>query len=125
MKIILVAFLAIVLLSSLSANTAPVALAESTTDSSNDSNMPPMAILEINGTSQDARVGSYCWANEAVEACQDSVGIPTALMPIVATSPVSVRLGIATKQLPDELSASVFVASKADEFEVEAGDHHI
>ena len=123
-KIIIASFLGTVLLSSMNACVSPTAI------SIEDTKEPPLATLEINGKSQDARVGSYCWStkdelDEPVEACQDSVGVPTVFAPLVASSPVTAQLHFAMKEPPDQISASVFVASKAYEFEVPVGDLHI
>lgn len=127
MKIIIDSFLWIMLTSSMSACATSSALAEPAAIDISDSREPPLATLEINGITQEARIGSYCWltqtdAGEPVEACQDSVAVATPHTPLESSSPVTAQLRFAVKQPPDQISASVFVASDDDGFDVNTGE---
>lgn len=81
---------------------------------------PPPATLEINGSVQNAGIGTNCWSiqtnpNGPVEACIDTIGIPTALTPIVSESPFTAQLHFLTNRQPQQVAASVSAVSSEHE----------
>ncbi len=59
--------------------------------------IPRPMVLEINGQTQAAAIGSYCWAKERQgqslrQECADTIGLPTPRDPLRISSPVSARL---------------------------------
>lgn len=75
--------------------------------------VPPPAILEVEGTSQQAGIGSYCWSEslgeeEGVGICADMLGIPTAPEPLVVQSPVAAKLHLPVAEKPSHLRVVVF-----------------
>ncbi len=90
--------------------------------------VPESAVLEIDGLSQLAMIGSYCWeyideAGEKVNSCLDSVGIPTQKEPLIANTPFTLLLLLPTNDPPAQLSLSVFPASNNNELEVDTNHH--
>jgi hypothetical protein len=81
---------------------------------------PPPASLEIDGVTQTAGVGTYCWSGqtasgETVNACADMIGIPTDPDPLISSSPVTARLSLPLAESPSQLSLSAFQVSSAHE----------
>ena len=81
---------------------------------------PPPATLEIDGSTQTAGVGTYCWngltaSGETVNACADMIGIPTEHDPLISSSPVTARLNLPLAEAPSQLSLSAFQVSSAHE----------
>lgn len=81
---------------------------------------PPPASLEIDGATQTAGVGTYCWSGltasgETVNVCADKIGIPTDRNPLSSSSPVTARLSLPLAESPSQLSLSAFQVSSAHE----------
>jgi len=77
--------------------------------------IPPSAKLTINGTTQTSGVGTYCWNfktgnEESVDACADKIGIPTAIDPLKASSPVKGQLTLPLSDPPSQLVLTAFHA---------------
>lgn len=83
---------------------------------------PPPASLEIDGVTQTAGVGTYCWTSATTGMCVDKIGLPTVKDPLVATSPVKARLTLPLADAPTQLALSVFPASEGNEVKVDGGD---
>ncbi|MBK9925579.1 MAG: hypothetical protein IPP66_09835 [Anaerolineales bacterium] len=91
---------------------------------------PPPAMLTINGTTQTAGIGTYCWkaatssANSA-EVCVDMVGVPTATEPLKSSLPFSGTLTLPLNDPPTQLVLTVFPASDANEIQLpnDAGNY--
>jgi len=76
---------------------------------------PPPATLTINSITQTSGIGTYCWnfktANgESVDACADKIGIPTAIDPLNASSPVKGQLTLPLSDSPSQLVLTAFHA---------------
>lgn len=89
---------------------------------------PPSATLEIDGVTQTAGIGTFCWntktgSGENVDMCVDKIGIPTAQNPIILKSPVTARLRFSISDPPYEMSASIFAASNDNKLDADAGDN--
>jgi hypothetical protein len=87
---------------------------------------PAPSYLQINGQSQPARVGSYCWDyldanNEPVGACLDSIGISTPIEPLPAGKTITAQFSLPYPTPPDRLSLRVFAASSENEIPLEEG----
>jgi hypothetical protein len=98
-------------------NTTPTTLFP--TETSSDG-APPPASLEINGTTQIAGVGTYCWSGptssgEMVNACADMIGVPTEHDPLISSSPVIAQLSLPLSEAPSQLALSAFEVSNAHE----------
>ena len=94
----------------------PPTAAVSLTNTSKDQSPAP-ATLNLEGATQTARIGSYCWSyetspGEQVEACMDSVGIPTDPIPLPAKEHLTASLSLPYEESPTQLSLSVFEASE-------------
>jgi hypothetical protein len=84
---------------------------------------PPPATLTINGATQTAGVGTYCWStttapSESVQACVDKIGVPTARDPLTSTSPVMGLLTLPLNDPPTQAVLSVFPASDINEIKL-------
>ena len=82
---------------------------------------PPPASLEIDGTTQTAGVGTYCWNSDTAGICVDKIGLPTSKDPLIATSPVTARLTLPLADIPTQLVLSVFPASEGNEVKIDEG----
>jgi hypothetical protein len=87
---------------------------------------PPSAVLQIDGRTQVAGVGSYCWSepsgsSETVTVCADMIGIPTAEKPLPASSSFRARLDLPLDRPPETLGLDVI--SVTDEDLVETRDN--
>ncbi len=75
---------------------------------------PPPATLEIDGKTQTAGIGSYCWsdrANAAQEVCVDLEGVPTAREALIAANtPYQARFRLPLGTPPDSLYIAVLPA---------------
>ena len=85
---------------------------------------PPPATLEIDGETQVAGVGSYCWssptgAGESVSMCADKIGLPTVSDPLISSSPVTARLILPLDDPLKQLTLSVFQATSSHEVKLE------
>jgi len=85
---------------------------------------PPPATLEIDGKTQMAGVGTYCWSSptgvgESVSMCADKIGLPTVSDPVSSSSPVTARLILPLNDLPKQLTLSVFQATAENEVKLE------
>jgi len=89
---------------------------------------PPPATLTINGISQTSGVGTYCWngttaTGESVNACADKIGIPTAVDPLKANSPVKGQLSLPLIDSPSQLVLTAYQALPALELSDKAGGY--
>lgn len=89
---------------------------------------PPPATLTINGATQTAGIGTYCWSatttpGESVQACVDKVGVPTALDPLKSSSPVRGTLTLPVNDPPTQLALTVFPASNVNEIKSPDATH--
>jgi len=87
---------------------------------------PPPATLEIDGTTQTAGVGTFCWNaqtanNESVDMCVDKIGLPAPYIPLISKSPVTARLILPLADSPNQLGLSIFQATAENEVKVDAG----
>jgi WD40 repeat protein len=78
---------------------------------------PPEASLEINGKTQQAGIGSYCWSNGIAivtqTLCADVAGVPTAREALVAeNTPYTAIFHMPLESPPDSLTVSVMPAGK-------------
>jgi hypothetical protein len=102
---------------------APGIISNQTPDAQKDRRIstPPQASLHIGDRSQAGAIGATCWqaeqhAGKPVEAtCADALGVPTALDPLPARSPLSAAFDLALASLPDKLALSISKVSPADE----------
>ena len=83
---------------------------------------PPPASLEIDGATQTAGVGTYCWTSATTGMCVDKIGLPTIKDPLIGTSPVKARLTLPLADAPTQLALSVFPASEGNEVKLDGGD---
>lgn len=85
---------------------------------------PPAPILEIEGRTQTAGVGTYCWprgdsGGQSV-VCADTIGIITPALPITATSPVEGIIHLPIPFPPEQATLNIRPVTPADE--VQAGN---
>ena len=90
-----------------------------------DDSSPP-ATLEIDGETQVAGVGTYCWSSptgvgESVNMCVDKIGLPTVSDPLISSAPVTARLILPLNDPPKQLGLSVFQATASNAVKVDAG----
>jgi hypothetical protein len=99
---------------------------------------PPPAVLAINGRTQVAGVGTYCWSDasggrETVSVCADMIGIPTAEQPLAVEGSFSARLELPLDQPPETLGLDVIPVTDEDVIEArdslrwwrpQVGEHH-
>ena len=75
---------------------------------------PPAATLEIDGVTQTAGIGSYCWSNgepTAPSVCVDVAGVPTAAQALVtARTPYLAHFHLPLGTPPDSLNVAVIPA---------------
>lgn len=64
---------------------------------------PPPAILNIDGKEQISGIGSYCWKGTWKALCVDTVGMPTAQEPLVASSPFTAHIRLPIQKSPYDL----------------------
>ncbi len=80
---------------------------------------PPPATLEVDGVTQMAGIGSYCWSSGGViskSLCADMAGIPTASDPLVLTEfPVTAKFHFEMELVPDNVTISVMPARSGQE----------
>jgi hypothetical protein len=78
-------------------------------DGFTDADKPPLAVLTVNGASQEAGLGTYCWSNEASGAglCLDAIGIATPPEPLPATSPFIAQFLIPVEDEPRDVVLNV------------------
>ncbi len=80
---------------------------------------PPPATLEVDGVTQMAGIGSYCWSSGGVVSkslCADMAGIPTASDPLVLTEfPVNAKFHFEMELVPDNVTMSVMPARSGQE----------
>lgn len=80
---------------------------------------PPPATLEVDGVTQMAGIGSYCWSSGGVISksfCADMAGIPTASDPLVlAEFPVNAKFHFEMELAPDDVTMSVMPARSGQE----------
>lgn len=83
-----------------------------------DGSEPPPATLDVDGQTQEARIGSYCWA----QICVDMIGIPTPQEPLVVESPFTATVSFAFPEAPTEVGLAVFPATAEAELDENAQD---
>jgi WD40 repeat protein len=80
---------------------------------------PPPVTLEVDGVTQMAGIGSYCWSSGGViskSLCADMAGIPTASDPLVLTEfPVNAKFHFEMELAPDDVTISVMPARSGQE----------
>ena len=92
---------------------------------------PPAASLTVNGQTQPAGVGSYCWitnaGNASTSTCAEQVGVPTSREPLVildaSSFTGSFHLDIPTP--PDSLNLSVMPVTPASEISSADAAHRL
>lgn len=89
---------------------------------------PPPATLTINGITQTSGVGTYCWNfktgnGESVDACADKIGIPTAIDPLKAASPVKGQLTLPLSDPPSQLVLTAYHALPTLELSEKTGGY--
>lgn len=80
---------------------------------------PPAAILEVDGETQIAAVGSHCWPYPDSETaiCADFLGVSTPREPLPVRSPIEGTIDWSQEDLPDRASGVIFPAADVDELE--------
>jgi WD40 repeat protein len=80
---------------------------------------PPPATLEVDGVTQTAAIGSYCWSSGGLiskSLCADMAGIPTTRDPLVLTEfPVNAQFHFEIELVPDDVTMSVMPARSGQE----------
>ena len=80
---------------------------------------PPPATLEVDGLTQMAGIGSYCWSSGGAiskSLCADMAGIPTARDPLVLTEfPVNAQFHFEIELVPDNVTMSVMPVTSGQE----------
>ncbi|GAB1469385.1 hypothetical protein MASR2M66_02610 [Chloroflexota bacterium] len=80
---------------------------------------PPTATLDVDGVTQTAAIGSYCWSSGGViskSLCADMAGIPTSSDPLVLTEfPVTAKFHFEMELVPDNVTMSVMPARSGQE----------
>src|SRR5689334_23572582 len=76
---------------------------------------PPPATLTINGETQTAGIGSYCWTDPSstpnVGLCADMAGLPTVHEPLVSVeTPFTAMIHLPLDAPPDSLYIAVMPA---------------
>ncbi|MCC6298158.1 MAG: hypothetical protein IT314_02585 [Anaerolineales bacterium] len=71
---------------------------------------PPLARLESGGTTQIAKLGSYCWNNN----CADGGAIGTSSVPLTIQSSMTLYLRLPLDEAPDNLRMDVMLVSPPD-----------
>lgn len=76
---------------------------------------PPAASLTIDGKTQEAGIGSYCWSSKSgfqnTRLCADMVGLPTASEPLLSlNTPFTASFQLPLETPPDSLYISVMPA---------------
>jgi len=114
---------------SMPAALTPTSIATSTTQGAHAT--PPGATLTINGQTQQAGVGSYCWTtgvgNASTTTCAETAGVPTARHPLViidATSFIG-RFNLDILTPPDSVILTVVPITSADELPSSDGGHRL
>ena len=77
---------------------------------------PPPATLEVEGMTQLAGIGSYCWKGGGKSLCADMASIPTAYDPLLLTEfPVNAQFHIEMDLAPENLTMSVMPVTPGQE----------
>ncbi len=80
---------------------------------------PPPATLEVDGLTQMAGIGSYCWSSGGViskSLCADMAGIPTTRDPLILTEfPINAQFHFEMEFAPDDVTISVMPARLGQE----------
>jgi hypothetical protein len=78
---------------------------------------PPAATVAIDGQTQTAGVGTYCWTGSGAEIgmCVDKIGIPTPLEPLVVESSFTAQFTIPVEEAPQHISLQAIPVSEADQ----------
>lgn len=89
----------------------------SETPTPSDYVLPPIAMLEVNGQTQEAGLGSYCWTSAGVNTCYDLAGISTPLSPLELTEfPANAKFHFKTNLAPDKLTMAVIPIAQDQDF---------
>jgi hypothetical protein len=89
-----------------------------------DTDKPPLAVLVVNGASQQAGLGTYCWTNEAngTGLCLDAIGIATPQEPLPVTAPFTAQFMIPVEEEPRDVVLSIRQAAADLEMDEDALD---
>jgi hypothetical protein len=89
-----------------------------------DTDKPPLALLTVNGVSQEAGLGTYCWSNETSGAglCLDAIGIATPPEPLPVTSPFTAQFMIPVEDEPRDVVLNIRHAAPELEMDEDALD---
>ncbi|MBL8062084.1 MAG: hypothetical protein JNK32_03625 [Anaerolineales bacterium] len=80
--------------------------------------MPPVATLEVNGQTQEAGLGSYCWTSAGVNTCYDVAGISTPRDGLVLTDfPANAQIQFKTELAPDKVTMLVMPIKQGQELQ--------
>ncbi len=89
---------------------------------------PPPATLEINGTTQESGIGSYCWSGAESTAnltqCTDAIGVVTARDPLITSTPYTGIFLFPMSDPPESLYITVMAVTAADEISAGADGSH-
>lgn len=84
---------------------------------------PLPATLEINGQTQTAGIGSYCWSgSQGKQTCTDVAGIPTAHDPLVTDTPFVGHFHLPLADPPESLYVSARYVTPYDDLTGGAGE---
>ena len=88
---------------------APVETAPEAPGGDMDPGKPPLAVMTVNGDSQTAGLGTYCWSDDSSGAglCLDAIGIPTPEEPLEVTSPFTAQFLIPVEETPRDVVVTV------------------
>jgi hypothetical protein len=84
---------------------------------------PPPAHLEAAGSTQRARIASYCWREDDERLCADYEGIATAPDPLVIESPSMVNLRLPLTERPLAVQMALQSVTEADMLPFRSEDH--
>jgi hypothetical protein len=70
---------------------------------------PPAAVLQINGETQQAGVGTYCWRDESqgLALCLDAIGIATQTEPLVLSGSFTAQFLLPVEGAPSDLRLNI------------------
>lgn len=84
---------------------------------------PPVATLEINGQTQTAGIGSYCWSgSQGRQTCADTAGVPTAHDPLVTDTPFVGHFHLPLTDPPESLYVTVMTVVPYNDLTGGAGE---
>jgi hypothetical protein len=85
---------------------------------------PPLASLAIDGASQTAGLGTYCWTDvsQGMGLCIDAIGIATPQDALVASSPFTAQFSIPVDEVPRDVVVTVRAVTPDIEMNETASD---